>query len=99
MLVIPAGQALARLHDEIEQGDVPGVTDIRAFFLDDIHVNDTGAYFVSLAHYATLYGRSPVGLPHQIPDGDAVPAELARKLQEIAWEAVADYQETTPARN
>ncbi len=92
MRIIPAGQALARLHDEIAQGNVPEVTDIRAFFADDIHVNAMGAYFVSLVHYATLYGRSPVGLPHRIPDGDAVPPELARKLQEIAWKAVTDYQ-------
>ena len=33
---------------------------------DMIHLNDIGAYLVALTHYAVLYHRSPVGLPHQL---------------------------------
>ncbi len=91
--LIPAGQAMARLVREIEaRGGVGNVADRRGLFSDDIHVNDLGNYFVALVHYAVLYQKSPVGLPHDLTRGDGTPAdapdpELARLMQEIAWEA------------
>mgnify|MGYP000447855452 FL=1 len=52
--------------------------------LDDIHFSQIGIYFVSLVHYATLYKRSPVGLPTTI----YVPNHIALQMQQIAWEVV-----------
>ena len=51
---------------------------------DDIHPSQVGVYFAALVHYATLYRRSPVGLPTFSEIGDA----LAGTLQAIAWESV-----------
>jgi hypothetical protein len=60
--------------------------------VDQIHLNDLGNYFVALVHYAVLYHRSPVGLPHRLLKGDGTPAdapapETARLMQEVAWAA------------
>ena len=96
--LIPAGQALAALVREIEaRGGVGAVKDRNGLFLDQIHLNDLGNYFVALVHYAVLYQKSPVGLPHAMMRGDGSPAdapepELALLMQEVAWTAAR----TTP---
>jgi hypothetical protein len=80
--VIPAGQVLARLVRAIEGGQgVPGLQRREDLFAlnpdgsqDLIHLNDLGNYLVALTHYAVLYHRSPVGLPHQLLKADGTPA-------------------------
>lgn len=97
MALIPAGQAMARLHDAIAAGTVPGLDSIHDLFHDDIHPNESGLYFVAMVHYAVLVGQSPVGLPYALNERYGLPirglaeqmtAPLATRLQEIAWEAV-----------
>lgn len=62
-MVIPAGQAMAELHDRIEAGDVPGVSSIRDLFSDDIHLNDTGNWFVAALHASAVTGVDAAALP------------------------------------
>ncbi|MFC6584908.1 hypothetical protein [Sulfitobacter aestuariivivens] len=100
--LIPAGQAMARLYDQIAAGEVAGLTDIAALFSDDIHLSDLGHYFVAMVQYATLTGQSPLGLPTDFSDRwgtafDAPDPDLARALQRIAWEAVQAYGGAVPA--
>ncbi len=95
--LIPAGQAMARLHDEIAAERIPGLNDIDALFSDDVHLNDLGHYFVAMVQYATLTGIDPQGLPTSFSDQwgnpfDAPEPELARHLQRVAWAAVRAYQ-------
>lgn len=97
--LIPAGQALGRLHDEIAAQNIPGLQDIAALFDDDIHLNDLGHYFVAMVQYATLTGRDPMGLPVGFKDRwgdrfDTPDPDLARALQRVAWEAVQAYETT-----
>lgn len=94
--LIPAGQAMARLYDEISAGQVAGMADIAALFADDIHLNDKGHYFVAMVQYATLTGQNPLGLPVDFKDRfgtayDTPDEDTARVLQRIAWEAVQAY--------
>jgi hypothetical protein len=95
--VIPGGQVMAALSRAVEsRGGVGPVGDRHDLFLDDIHFNDYGAYLIALTHYAVLYGRSPVGLPHALLRADGTPAddpgpELARLMQETVWQVVSRY--------
>ncbi len=94
--LIPAGQAMARLNDEIAAGRIAGLDDITALFADDIHLNDLGHYFVAMVQYAVLTGEDPLGLPTDFNDRwgkpfDTPDADLARALQRVAWEAVRAY--------
>lgn len=96
MLIVPAGQAMAKMFDEIAAGRVPGINTIDQLFTDDIHNNDLGLYFISMVQYATLYRRSPLGLPIQLTNSYGVnytapSASLALKMQQIAWEVVCSY--------
>lgn len=52
--------------------------------LDDIHPSSLGIYLSALVHYATLYRRSPVGLPALTP----LPEVTNLRLQELVWEVV-----------
>ena len=95
MILLPAGQAMALLHDEIKAGSVPGLTDISDVFSDDIHPNHIGFYFVTMVQFAMLTGQSPIGLPHRLKGKygkffDAPSAELALRLQQIAAQVVED---------
>ncbi|MEW9918956.1 hypothetical protein AB2B41_05045 [Marimonas sp. MJW-29] len=94
--LIPAGQAMALLHDRVAADRIAGLADISALFDDDIHLNDTGHYFVAMVQYAALNGESPVGLPRAFKDRygkpfDTPDAALAQALQQVAWEAVQTY--------
>ncbi len=91
--VIPAGQAMARLSDAIDAGDVPGFDSITQFFADDIHPNGKGLYFLALVHAASIDGKDPRDLPPLLTrtwqNRDSVISDgLARVLQRIAHDVV-----------
>lgn len=105
--VIPAGQVMAAFVRAVEdQNGVGNIANREALFardadgrIDPIHVNDMGAYLVALVHYAVLYHRSPIGLPHQLNRADGTPADApdataAALMQSITWQVVTGYQKT-----
>jgi len=105
--LIPAGQVMAHFVRSVESmGGLGPVQSRDDLFqrkddgsLDPIHVNDLGAYLVALTHYAVLYGRAPVGLPHELmrADGSAAAdpgAALALLMQQSVWEVVTSLPQT-----
>ncbi|WP_157070087.1 hypothetical protein [Aureimonas frigidaquae] len=90
--MIPGPLLFAELYDAIEAGKAPGVSDISALFLDDIHINDLGAYYISLAHYAMIYGRDPRGLPADVGQDSPPSPELAAFMQDTVWRVLTGYQ-------
>lgn len=94
--LIPAGQALARLEDDIAAGRVPGFSSLDDLFADDIHLNGKGQYFVAMVIAGAVSGKSPEGLPPKLTRAwvsrDAVLTEdQARALQGVAWAAVQGH--------
>jgi hypothetical protein len=87
--MIPVGQALLRLKEEIEAGKVPGMTDFfEENIRDNIHATYKGAYLVGLVHYVCLYKENPIGL--------MAPNTMLTKAQQeiyerIAWETSINY--------
>ncbi|MFK7837221.1 MAG: hypothetical protein AB8B60_13465 [Sulfitobacter sp.] len=105
--LIPAGQVKAAFIRAVEAqsgvAEIAGVDDLFAKqadgTADTIHFNDLGAYLVALTHYAVLYHRSPLGLPHALLRADGTPAEapapeVAALMQRIVWEVVQRHPET-----
>lgn len=105
--LIPAGQVMAGFVRRVEQGGgLPGVSSRSDLFAiqkdgtrDNIHLNDLGNYLVALTHYAVLYHRSPIGLPHRLlradgSDAHAPDAQTARAMQELVWEVVLRHPKT-----
>ncbi|MCC6000237.1 MAG: hypothetical protein JJU19_05150 [Pararhodobacter sp.] len=113
--VIPAGRVLAAFTRALaDVGGLPGMADETALFarlpdgsLDEVHMNDMGNYLVALTHFAVLYQRPPLGLPHALTRADGTPADppapdVAELMQRIVWDTVSQLpvtglpQEATP---
>lgn len=94
VFIVPVGDAVFALREKIAEGKAPGLTKQTDLFRDDLgHPQPALAALVTYCHFATIYGRSPVGLP--VPDAyKAVPQaeELNRMLEQIAWDAVSSYK-------
>lgn len=99
--IIPGGQVLAAVVRAIEgQGGVGNIANRDALLgrtpdgaVDTIHLGDLGAYLIAITHYATLYHRSPVGLPLALTraDGtaaDAPDAQAGALMQQVVWDVV-----------
>lgn len=97
MVLIPAGQSLLKLSEAIDNKRVPGINSIRELFVDDIHLGETGNYFIALVFYSTIFKESPEGASHKLKTiwggkYESIPAkDEARILQKIAWESVSSY--------
>jgi hypothetical protein len=78
-LVIPAGLAFARA--------IAKRPDLEPYQADKRHPSLAGTYLAACTVYASLYGRSPVGLKYTA----GLPADVVALLQSSAWEAVQAY--------
>ena len=105
--LIPAGQVMAAFVRATQAlGGLDGITTEADLFarlddgsVDTIHFNDLGAYLVALTHYAVLYHRAPLGMPHELTRADGTPADaptlaVAQLMQRVVWDVVRQYPET-----
>jgi hypothetical protein len=93
VFIVPVSDAVFALREDVAAGTAPGLTKQADLFRDDLgHPQAPLAELVSYCHFAAIYQRSPVGLPvpaelKALPQAD----ELNHLLQQLAWEAVANY--------
>lgn len=96
LFVVPVGQAVIALREEIIAGEAHGLKTQEDLFTDPIgHAKPPLQALATYCHYAVIYRRSPIGLPMPAVLANAKnPAwdeRLNRQLQEIAWEAVTHH--------
>ncbi len=91
MRVIPGTLIIAAAHDAIAAGVAPGLSDIADLFKDRIHLNDAGAYLISLAHYAVIYGRDPRELPARIGKRGQPEPEQSAWMRDLVWDVLNGY--------
>lgn len=91
--VIPAGWALANLLQRILDDEVPGFSGSDAqkvddLFSDNVHLNETGIYYLAALSYAIVNKRSPEGadIPATIQNSTGV------VLQQLAWQYAQQYR-------
>jgi hypothetical protein len=78
-MVIPAGLAFAR--------SIAAQPALNLYAPDKRHPSLAGTYLAACTVYASLFGKSPVGLAYTA----GLDAATARHLQTVAWETVQDY--------
>ena len=92
MHMIPGGQMLARIHDDMAAGRAPGrLSRIEDLFEDNIHPNTRGRYAMACIMYACIFHDDPKGLPLRTTNiwgnpYDPVPRGEAAYFQQTAWE-------------
>lgn len=90
--IIPGNRMMARFHDDVQAGQVPGISHVNQIFnADGVHLNDLGNYMVTMIHYACLFNQSPAGLPHNLMTGVSVPSAFANYVQNMVWDVVTQY--------
>jgi hypothetical protein len=76
---------------------VPGFTSINTLFSDNIHLTNTGNYFIACLLYGVIHKTSPLGLPNQLTDEWGTPYAIfptpaqAGVFQRIAWRVLCAY--------
>ena len=91
MQVIPGPLIMAAVHDAIEAGAAPGLSRIEDLFSDTIHLNAQGAYLISLAHFAVIYGQDPRALTRGMGRLETPPAETATWMRQVVHDVLAGY--------
>ncbi len=94
--IIPTNQANVTLRTKIAQNEFPGLDKQSQLFRDTIgHPGPVLQALNAYVHFATIYGRSPEGLP--IPsvlkraNNPKWDADFNKRLQELAWDTVTHY--------
>jgi hypothetical protein len=96
LFIIPTSQANSELRAKIIRKEFPGLDKQSDLFLDQIgHPKPPLVALNAYLHFATIYGRSPVGLPMPTilkkannPKWDD---NFNKALQELAWKTVTTY--------
>jgi len=89
----PVGTAVVKLRAKVIAGEAPGIKKQSELFTDPIgHATLPVTALCCYVNYATIYGKSPVGLKNFINPNDPNSAKLQKLLQEIAWETVTGYE-------
>lgn len=91
--ISPVGYAVLTLREKVINGQAPGIKKQSELYRDPLgHGQPPILALCSYVNFATIYGRSPVGLePFETFNG-AVSPELHKMLQEIAWDTVTKYE-------
>jgi len=96
LFIIPTSQANSDLRAQIIRKEFPGLDKQSDLFLDQIgHPKPPLVALNAYLHFATIYGRSPVGLP--IPtilkkaNNPKWDDNFNKSLQELAWKTVTAY--------
>ena len=96
VFLIPTSQVHNALRLAIYKKEMPGMTDQGEVFLDFIgHPTPPVVALNTYVHFATLYNRSPIGLPmpNVLKNGNRAQwdEKMNQKLQEMAWNIVSHY--------
>jgi hypothetical protein len=87
--IIPAGDVLHRIIQEIAAGTVPNLDATSDLYRDPIHLSNMGRLASACTVFATITGRSPVGLPTMTwTEGSA---DTVLRIQQLAWEVVSNH--------
>ncbi len=98
VLMVPAGDVLLELHQQMRAGRVPGFNDIAEVYVDGVHFNNVGCYVVGTTFYATLFRDDPRGItakPYNEkldPKKDRrIDERLAAAIQDAVWTVVSKH--------
>jgi len=88
----PGHAWMIRVYDDIQAGLVPGITDHRQLFIDDIHTGNLASYALSVFVHTCLYQSDQRNSTYS-PPTSIMSAELDAYFKRVAWE-IANSEES-----
>lgn len=92
---IPVGEVFYALDVRMRAGQIPGFASVRDTHRDSLHLNAIGKNIAAWTTYATVFDKSPVGLPNYYFAAAASPfqdvvasAEAVAIIQQTVWDVV-----------
>ncbi len=95
-LMIPVGEVMYRLNQEMKNGNMPGYSNIWQIYYDDIHMKGIGSYIIAATYYATLYQSDPRGISAPGLYGWFNP-EQKNLMQQTVFDVIMDYKDSQGA--
>src|SRR5690606_32330693 len=95
--VLPAGRALGRLVDAVNEGEIPGLASEHDLFVDPVHLTPLGNHYVAAVTLAAIFQRSPEGASGEVVDRHGrsllkLPTQTRRAIYRVAFETVLTYR-------
>jgi hypothetical protein len=88
--LFPGHLWMGRVWDDIQAGNVPGITDIQALFVDDIHPNAIGGYGLACLVLTCMY-QTDLRTLRRLHTEAGVSPQLRAYFTTIAWEIATGY--------
>jgi hypothetical protein len=105
--VIPVGEVLYALDEKMRAGKFAGFSSIQQLHRDAVHLNSVGENVAAWTAYATIFKKSPVGLPNETRGNGTVapftnvtalsPADM-ELMQQTIWDVVRQQGKYTNVR-
>lgn len=86
--LMPVGNVMYELDQRMEEGLIPGFSDVYEFYADNSHLNAYGQYTVAVTYYSVIYRSDPRGLPHT---GFNITPSTAALIQDAVWSVVTSH--------
>ena len=90
--LIPLGEIIASIRDDIANGTAVGLTSIDDLYRDDVHMSGLGRFVASTAVYASVFATDPTGTPVPRSTGgwsvEDLPDDQAAYLQDAIWDVI-----------
>ncbi|TKB79236.1 MAG: hypothetical protein E8D42_07490 [Nitrospira sp.] len=101
--VIPIGDVISRMDQDIKAGLFPEISDVRQLYRDDVHLGDVGRFVATATIYSALTKTSPENIdlpnwPFATGQGPLVlTPRLASHIGSVVWDVVShDTRAITP---
>lgn len=101
--VIPIGDVISRMDQDIKAGLFPEISDVSQLYRDDIHLGDVGRFVATATLYSVLLKTSPENInipnwPFASGQGPlALTPGLASHIESVVWDVVShDTHAITP---
>ncbi|MFU8883287.1 MAG: hypothetical protein ACNA7Q_13045 [Rhodobacterales bacterium] len=88
--LFPGHLWMTRVWDDIAAGNVPGITDMQEFFLDDIHPNAIGGYGLACLVLTCMY-QTDLRTLRRLHTEAGVSPQLREYFTTLAWDIASGY--------
>ncbi len=93
----PVGEVMYQLHQQMQDGEIPGYRTAWQLYKDTIHLNEAGCYVAGATYFTLITGDSPTNFS-PTPYGDLDPA-LVQAVQKTVIQVLLSDSDAPPSQS